>query len=493
MIKQLFCFLAMGGIVFAAAMSLQAAITDIAVYPMGESGSVVSGRPQDTTGNGHHYNAGGQGITVQTSSPSPVSTTYIDLRGNPPSGVDGAYSGQYGTGMPADNFVVEMWARTSDDNGHIWASNHNTTTGSLRFEALSNNWAAGITGVAWINTSHPVSADTWTHLAVIRENGTSRFYVDGQVQSGSATGAVTWTTSAALGLRNTTPRNYYTGDLDELRVYTFNPAADDPVAEFNLPETNLADGLMGYWDFEEGGGNTAGDGGFGDVDDTATLGAGPNDPAWTTGKVGSYALDFDGDDYARANWSQDVGRQASPNNITDAMSVQAWVKFDTTGSTMVMVDKRRADNLNAWTISAQTSGAYTFWFRQDPGWQSAATPGGTQALGQWTHLVATYEKGDYLRLYVDGEPYLSSTTMSLDAEFLDDFLRFGESKDAAAYLDGQLDEVAIWNRELSSFEVSMLYNNGAGIAIPEPSALCLTALGLLGLLGWRRRRRRTKD
>ncbi len=236
MTKQLLCGLAFAAMMLSAVAIVNAAIVDIALYPMGESSSVVSGRPQDTTGNGHHYDAGGQGITVQSSSPSPVSGTYIDLRGNPPSGVDGAYSGQYGTGMPADNFAVEMWAKTSDDNGHIWASNHNSTTGSLRFEALNNNWAAGITGVAWINTSHPISADTWTHLAVIKESGTSRFYVDGQLQTGTATGAVTWTTSAALGLRNTTPRNYYTGDLDELRVFTFNPATDDPVAALSIPE-----------------------------------------------------------------------------------------------------------------------------------------------------------------------------------------------------------------------------------------------------------------
>ena len=43
-----------------------------------------------------------------------------------------------------------------------------------------------------------------------------------------------------------------------------------------------------------------------------------------------------------------------------------------------------------------------------------------------------------------------------------------------------LDEIVIYNRALSAGEIAQL--------VPEPSSLLLTALGLLGIVLWRRRR-----
>jgi hypothetical protein len=43
----------------------------------------------------------------------------------------------------------------------------------------------------------------------------------------------------------------------------------------------------------------------------------------------------------------------------------------------------------------------------------------------------------------------------------------------ALFFDGTIDEVGIWNRSLSSSEVSELYNGGSGASYPFPDVLTL--------------------
>src|SRR3990167_10785875 len=89
-----------------------------------------------------------------------------------------------------------------------------------------------------------------------------------------------------------------------------------PVSQANAAAPT--NGLIGYWAFEEQSGTTAGDSsGNGN---TGTL---TNGPTWTTGKVGSGALSFDG-----VNDGVNLG---TPNslNITGAVTVSAWINYRT--------------------------------------------------------------------------------------------------------------------------------------------------------------------
>ena len=77
----------------------------------------------------------------------------------------------------------------------------------------------------------------------------------------------------------------------------------------------INDGLVGYWEFEEGSGGTAYD--SAGSNDGALVGV----PDWVTGRVGDYALDFDGvGDYIEL-----------PDTIKTHLgwnyTISAWVKF----------------------------------------------------------------------------------------------------------------------------------------------------------------------
>ena len=236
--------LLLGGI----ASSAQATIVTLAWYEMGEPGTLgVSNRPKDSVG-GHDFANYGGGATVVSGAPNGGSTDALYFSG-------GGGVGYYNVDsdfIPNDNVAVEMWVRTNNltqNNDSIFQTT--SATGRLKFHAQGGNWAASLDNVAWIGAANgagqPMTPGEWTHLAVVRNSGTSTFYIDGVAQSGTTNSA--WAHAANLHL-GISPGGgaRFNGDIDELRVFTFDPASDDPVAAFNIAEipeplTMLAVGL----------------------------------------------------------------------------------------------------------------------------------------------------------------------------------------------------------------------------------------------------------
>jgi len=115
---------------------------------------------------------------------------------------------------------------------------------------------------------------------------------------------------------------------------------------------------------------------------------------------------------------------------------------------------------------------------------------------QWYHIVLTGKKegGQGVgRVYVNGSEVSQSpqyfNLLGSSAPFTT-YLGTGEAG-TAHLLTGLLDEVQIYDGALQGWQVAYLYNNpGAVSPIPEPSALAIWGLGLVGvgLCAWRRRR-----
>jgi hypothetical protein len=87
----------------------------------------------------------------------------------------------------------------------------------------------------------------------------------------------------------------------------------------------------------------------------------------------------------------------------------------------------------------------------------------------WHHIVIAYEGGARtIKTYIDS--MLAGTLTSADgvpASFNTSNIvtSFG-STDGAAVLNGILDEMGFWSRELDSTEVTQLYNSGSGLTYP---------------------------
>lgn len=148
---------------------------------------------------------------------------------------------------------------------------------------------------------------------------------------------------------------------------------------------------------------------------------------------------------------------ANNGNLTDwpdGTTVSVWVKSDTAdwNDSGMLVSKRQSFILHP------DSGSKTIRFYRSSGgsWDSVAYTSSAD-LTQWNHYVGTYDNSN-LKLYENGELKKSkSVTSTIDSDTGNVF--FGRDDGLSRYLDGRLDGIRLYNRALSSDEISKLYDS----------------------------------
>ena len=196
-----------------------------------------------------------------------------------------------------------------------------------------------------------------------------------------------------------------------------------------------------------------------------------------------YALDFDGtNDNVSANGV--ASELASSNNLP--LSVSAWVyPEDGTKEQLVFGFFKYnafANGPSVWYGAADLKFSY---YDQIP---TADNSSITYAINNWHHVVLTIGSDQDGVLYVNGS---SAATFSsaFNSGALDMFsiaVDYDETEisatagDPAEYFDGKMDEVAVWNDELTSAEVTAIYNSGNMLNVSSDSGNYASAANLKG-------------
>ncbi|MFH1882892.1 MAG: LamG-like jellyroll fold domain-containing protein [Planctomycetota bacterium] len=175
------------------------------------------------------------------------------------------------------------------------------------------------------------------------------------------------------------------------------------------------------------------------------------DPQWSAGVLDG-ALDLDGDgDYV------DCGTNDVLNNLSDAITVSAWVSIRSVTTTWMGIVMKGE---TAWRlgVNGNTTGIHWGFTGGARGWQQANSV--TELpLDEWHHIAATYDKSVGGIVYVDG--VAEAVNPDPDGVAANEMpLLLGENPEALGRLfDGLLDDVRIYDRALSADEISQLAGN----------------------------------
>lgn len=172
-------------------------------------------------------------------------------------------------------------------------------------------------------------------------------------------------------------------------------------------------------------------------------------------------------------------------DFSDVMSLAGWIRFTTIPADTIPVIIKREPASNQRSYSLYTTGTgNTINFDSFTDGSSvgcSVSVAWTASTLTWYHLGFT-KNGTSIKFYVDGSQQGTTQTGSNGAIFDSTAVfQMGGWASQSLFLNGRTDEWGAWNVELSSADMTALYNGGAGQSYPFPSAASLPFRSLLGV------------
>lgn len=381
-------------------------------------------------------------------------------------GVSNAVSVPQVAGQGTTDFLsIAVWIRPDGaPTGHGTIIARKNLYEVARFSDGTIRWAFNNTspGWKWVSTGYVAPLNQWTHIVVVYNAGVILTYANGRLVStvngsGSISNANYLSIGAWPGVGD-----FFTGLIDDVRLFDRALSADEVKALMVGSAALLALDFEKAWAAQ--GTVLPDDSGW--MHD-GILQTGANDQAGkaTTGRVGAYALRFDGvDDYVSVG--PDAGLDLSGGQFSQA----AWINSEST------------DNSDHGIMGFQAAGAPAqqrypgMWVTQANGilagfgdgvnWNAFTRTGVLQA--GWNHVATTFDGAAYT-LYVNGAAVYSTADFSGRKPYAG-VQQVNVGMAANAYFKGAIDDVRIYPRALPAEEVKGLYLAGWSQATLQGSA-----------------------
>jgi len=362
--------------------------------------------------------------------------------------------------QPASALTFSKWIYINNAPVSFCSIGGDTIAGSafgyvFDMDTTSINFRIG--NGTWGSVSTTFTTGAWIHLVGTWDGTTATLYKNG-VSVGTPTSKASITyTGCGLSFGNyytdTTSANMFDGRIDEVGIWSRALTADEISQIYNsgrgnaypLTDTPSLYGGVAYYKLEDVAdsidGNTATNVG------TATF---------TSGKIGN-ALTLNGS-------SQALTLNAALLNAYATCSISAWFKLGATGAYQRIVSKTDDTTYNQMirvTNGNKLAGHIT------TSSESTITGGTTLSSGVWYFATLVYD-GANINLYLNGSTDATQVAKTGSLKTATETVSIGRDNQGATteYFSGQLDEVCIWNRALSSTEVTALYNSGSGNQYP---------------------------
>ncbi len=300
------------------------------------------------------------------------------------------------------------------------------------------------------SSSGAMSTGAWHHLAGTVSGTAMTFYLDGvQVGTDTFSGTRQAGSKVLLGNSTTAGSRQLNGLMDDARIYNRALSAAEVLALYQSYDpgvvvSDLQKGLVGHWKLN---GNAR--------DYTSNA----NDGTVTGATLTTDRKGQSNKAYTFAGGTDKISAGAGTSlNITSKITLALWLKPDganSTDSDEGLAGKTLTEYAMTYDDRASPHGDVNFYINS--GGQRANTGAGGAPNSVWTHIVGTYD-GTTISIYKNGA--LSDTTLltaSINPALTTAF-QIGKSGTSGSFL-GDIDDVRVYNRVLSTTEITALYES----------------------------------
>lgn len=192
--------------------------------------------------------------------------------------------------------------------------------------------------------------------------------------------------------------------------------------------------------------------------------------------------------FASASPSKIVIADAASLKPTNNFTINLWFKTSTSATTMGLFQSwSQNTNMAGIRLWIDTTGTNDFRFdigkntgtTEDTDWKQLRYSQSGYSDGNW-HMITCIYDGLNMYLYLDAVQKNSTSWSGNPAYAATNYVRMGALNNtgsdlAGFYYNGAEDEMGLWSRALSAFEIKQLYNNGNGLSYYKLAATSFVA------------------
>jgi len=400
--------------------------------------------------------------------------------------------------LAVTNISISAWIKTSGGSGYQSIISADNANGSYRrYQLTVNNISGCISFFYWnsslslksINGTIIVDDGQWHHIMVVNDGTNLKIYVDGVFDSSNANGGTinTQGTNVITSIGSIYGSyGFFLGTIDEVAVWTSELSASDVTSIYNggVPTDLTSFSPLSWWRMGDG------DTWNGSTWTLTDNGSGGNDATSVNMEEGdrlpispsSFSLNsfsFDGVD-------ESINIGITPSNLRfnrlDTFSFSAWVKVGTSqGNAILSNQLAPSTNYRGYFFALNNSNQVTVILRSTLSDRLIYTSTTTLTNGVWYHIVFTYDGTATTtggNIYINNSLDTLTRTGTLTGTMQStDPLYLGSRDDSDNWFAGNLDEISIFNTELSASDVTTIFNNGTPNDISSLSPISWWRMG----------------